>query len=1246
MDCKIGYVPICPGTVEFYANNTLKWTVSGTSTGAKAVLDMGKDFPGAFGASANKVRVRARNGEGGVSEWFEKPVVVLPLPKAVAKLGGFSVQTTANQVYVAYDFDAPQPPLKQIYELPLLGRFGFEVTANASFDYTLTDGDWEAVLGAGAEERQGKRATRPIPAPIRKPKLKLYLGQKEIPGYVWASSRGTATLGSGIRFSDIQGSGGITAPKFVVWKLSPLDLLGPGLTTVVSKIPGLGPQVNKISIPITAQPSASGDIRFSLDPTFAFAHLQISGDVAIEATIEPDLVVCKGRFYVGGKPGFTLQRPGTLIKQLRFQAYAGGEFSAWVFTYEVGPHVFISVAYPKGSGALSDYGILAVPLRDRSDGRLRPMDRSYLDDGLGRFVGIASPTTRRRGLDLYAGGQVQIDPVLLDEPLIENVFPYSEPALATDGHRLMLLYVSDNGAVGDLQFTDINWMWFDGTTWTEPAAIKEDSHAEFAPQVAFDGNGDAVALWQRVKAPDFDTLDIAAMASQMEIVSSRWDAPSGQWSEPIALTDNDRLDHGVLLCGPMADGSLIAVWTQNPGNQLMGDETSPDAVLWSQWRPSLQSWSPPQTLLDDVPYRLSQSLSGAGGTAAYAWTCDMDGDPSTVEDQELFICSWDGNTWTAPYRVTEDTTPDRNVSIAVADTDEVYLVWQRGEDLVMDRNLTGPSLVREDSNSVGFVDYAMTLGPNGNLVLLWQGQSEAGPNPFYMVYDPVAGRWSQDSQIFVDSALERSFSPVWDAEGNLTVAYNRVQISKSSRSVATEDGEIVEVDNIPTPGRVDLGVFKRRLVTDLGFNPGDFTADGNDFLPGDEVLLKSTVRNLGDLGIDNVTVAFYDGDPISGGSEIGRRTIGGYIAGGATASVEMTWHVPEPARAYSLLVVTDPDGLIEEMDEGNNRLSLSIGGTDLSLTLLSSMVASDGSARAVVEVANNGAPAAPATLLAVRRADRGDAAILVTATVPELTPRQVAQIALDLPAGTLSPGDTCFVITADDANDVDDVDRENNQITFYLSLPEPLLLPEPVARWSFDEGEGATAADSAGKHDAAVVGATWVDGILGGALRFDGDDYVDCGSSPGLAPEKLTVSLWMRPEAFDGDMYLVGKVDTGLTNCDYTIATKADATVEFYFGETTLRRVSLRSQRAIRPGEWIHVIATRDGSRASLYLDGRLDASVSYWLTSSDKVMGLKIGAYGSGPSGFFKGVIDDVRIYNAALAAEEVQALYDENPQ
>jgi hypothetical protein len=69
----------------------------------------------------------------------------------------------------------------------------------------------------------------------------------------------------------------------------------------------------------------------------------------------------------------------------------------------------------------------------------------------------------------------------------------------------------------------------------------------------------------------------------------------------------------------------------------------------------------------------------------------------------------------------------------------------------------------------------MTIGPAENLVVIWQEMSDTGPDAHYKVYDPASETLSRDAVFFGDKHLERSFAPVWDAAGNLTMACNKVQ---------------------------------------------------------------------------------------------------------------------------------------------------------------------------------------------------------------------------------------------------------------------------------------------------------------------------------------------------------------------------------------------------------------------------------------------------------------------------------------
>ncbi|MHC4330602.1 MAG: LamG domain-containing protein, partial [Planctomycetota bacterium] len=86
----------------------------------------------------------------------------------------------------------------------------------------------------------------------------------------------------------------------------------------------------------------------------------------------------------------------------------------------------------------------------------------------------------------------------------------------------------------------------------------------------------------------------------------------------------------------------------------------------------------------------------------------------------------------------------------------------------------------------------------------------------------------------------------------------------------------------------------------------------------------------------------------------------------------------------------------------------------------------------------------------------------------------------------------------------------------------------------------------------------------------------------------------------------------------------------------------LRSGFVITDGQWHHIGFVWDGSRRHLYVDGAKVAEDTGPLAAlQSSAGGLYIGAGKNldAPS-FFSGLIDDVRIYNLPLSAEEIREL------
>lgn len=209
--------------------------------------------------------------------------------------------------------------------------------------------------------------------------------------------------------------------------------------------------------------------------------------------------------------------------------------------------------------------------------------------------------------------------------------------------------------------------------------------------------------------------------------------------------------------------------------------------------------------------------------------------------------------------------------------------------------------------------------------------------------------------------------------------------------------------------------------------------------------------------------------------------------------------------------------------------------------------------------------------------------------------------------------------------------------------PEPPLLdPDLVAWWTFDEGEGPRVPDATGKgHDAKVVGPVqWTDGKAGRAVRFTTSGQaleVEDTEDLRIAGD-LTMALWMKKEGEAGDWScLAGKGEKG--NRNYCLWLEGN-TRHVMFQQYGAKPLNLKATAPVQDGVWIHVAATVEGTRATLYLNGVKNGELER--AGPAITPAAPLGLAWACDHGTYRGLLDDVRIYRRALRADEIRALVD----
>lgn len=243
------------------------------------------------------------------------------------------------------------------------------------------------------------------------------------------------------------------------------------------------------------------------------------------------------------------------------------------------------------------------------------------------------------------------------------------------------------------------------------------------------------------------------------------------------------------------------------------------------------------------------------------------------------------------------------------------------------------------------------------------------------------------------------------------------------------------------------------------------------------------------------------------------------------------------------------------------------------------------------------------------------------------------------------------------------------------------------AGWHFDEGTGTTAtAFSAVKHvgtfksgNTVILGAeskspTWVDGVKGGkAIYLTGGAHLEVPFTNAFLPVNLTISVWVKPDELYENNYIVSqnfwqgyKLQTQGGGKPFFTYKKVDGGIIDADNET---------DNSVKASQWNHIVVSVNGTTKELkfYINGTLtktwtaenkgigpliqtlsapDAQpflIGCVATDDELANDAGVGWMGwttAANFGYFKGVIDELKIYNTALADGQVSKLYnDEKP-
>lgn len=798
--------------------------IAGASGNYPATLDIGSLEPGVTLVTAQADAASAAPPD------TKQVQVAAKLPQWAADLAGIIAHKVGDYVAYRWEVKFPKPEIKQVFDVPsfvpfiggkksgvVLPQATLKVEAKSTGEVSLEGSIGGAVL----------------------------LGGNQIGIEIAGKANGVLDL-QGVRNvhgqAQIKVFGKLTAKEALVKAV-------PALRPAIAAIQKFSPSVAKwleerAQAVLEIVPSWAGIFDFS-DKT---------GEIEIDqATIQPSIAfkvmamlkayeeILEAGVGVGGEVKATIPTPPLSLKELAVDLLVRveGVLLHFGFSEQAG----YTCKFPQAT--CQARGDLAAAEAGQPVWSL--LDRSYLNDPDYAAWTAGDPAQRETESAALAAG------LPIDIQLVDNIYPQAHPSLAHSVGRRLILWSHDAPAKPDVSGQDLRFSFRPNNSndsWIAPAALTDDSRADFNREAIYSLNGKAVAVWQRFDSstPGDMNQDPQAYLSHVQVAAAVWNGTT--WSAPVQLSTSGSTN-GRPNIAETPTGAIV-VWIGNAANQLIGDATHPDTVYYATYTYSTNTWGAAAAALTNVAGLINLRLASRGDDIALVYARDLDGDFTTDTDREIFYTLYTTG-WAAPVRLTNNQLDDELPLLTWNKTGAPLLVWQQGDNLrfldgtwdaaaaqTLAFATPGSQLRLVNDNSVGDKDL---------LALTWQQVTGVDTRVGYAIYDGNQNLWSTPQTLtppvtgLVTETTTLANEIASTMEGDrLLLAYLLAEVEPTN---VTLDG--ATFTNVPDVGTYALRYAEIPLAANARITDTSVTVTPLDAGPGEVVTIAAAISNTGQL---------------------------------------------------------------------------------------------------------------------------------------------------------------------------------------------------------------------------------------------------------------------------------------------------------------------------------------------------------------------------------------------------------------
>lgn len=216
----------------------------------------------------------------------------------------------------------------------------------------------------------------------------------------------------------------------------------------------------------------------------------------------------------------------------------------------------------------------------------------------------------------------------------------------------------------------------------------------------------------------------------------------------------------------------------------------------------------------------------------------------------------------------------------------------------------------------------------------------------------------------------------------------------------------------------------------------------------------------------------------------------------------------------------------------------------------------------------------------------------------------------------------------------------------FSQIPKPSVSNQVVLFYDFYEGTGASVTDRSKTGNTGTwlgtLGTQWTVGKSGSGANFNGtNNYINIPNSATLRLSgDTTINFWINP-ASSQQMYstILSKHSSG--NAGYTIEQYANNTNKYYLSwgnSVTFTCNTAADVITLTPNIWQHVTFVKSGNVVTGYVNGNKQYSCNGAFSNiASNGDALTIGRWSAGRSRYWRGQLDDLRIYNYSVYQTQI---------